>query len=251
MAKIQDLFSLAGKVALVTGAGRGLGRACALALADVGAEVRALARTAGELDGLVAEIRARGGRASAIVCDVTDTAALDAAFAKLERLDVLVNNAGWNRPQPFLDVDVETLDRMLDLNLRAAFLVAQRAARMMRDQGGVIINMSSQMGHVGSPNRTVYCATKHAIEGLTKAMAVELAPFGIRVISLAPTFVETPLSRTFLADPAFNRFVLDKIALGRLATLDEIAAAAVYLASPAAGAVTGSSLLVDGGWTAS
>jgi NAD(P)-dependent dehydrogenase (short-subunit alcohol dehydrogenase family) len=162
-----------------------------------------------------------------------------------------VNNAGWNRPQPFLEVDVETLDRMLALNVRAAFLVAQRAARMMRDQGGVIINMSSQMGHVGSPNRTVYCATKHAIEGLTKAMAVELAPFGIRVISLAPTFVETPLSRTFLADPAFNRLVLDKIALGRLATLEEIAAAAVYLASPAAGAVTGSSLLVDGGWTAS
>src|SRR5215470_142698 len=178
MAKIQDLFSLAGKVALVTGAGRGLGRACALALADVGAEVQALARTAGELDGLVAEVHARGGRASAIVCDVTDTAALD----------------------------------------------AQRAARMMRDAGGVIINMSSQMGHVGSPNRTVYCATKHAMEGLTKAMAVELAPFGIRVVSLAPTFVETPLSRTFLADPAFNRFVLDKIALGRLATLDEIAA---------------------------
>ena len=143
------------------------------------------------------------------MCDVTDTAGLDAAFARLGRLDVLVNNAGWNRPQPFLDVDVETLDRMLDLNLRAAFLVAQRAARMMRDQGSVIINISSQMGHVGSPNRTVYCAAKHAIEGLTKAMAVELAPFGIRVISLAPTFVETPLSRTFLAGPAFNRFVLD------------------------------------------
>jgi NAD(P)-dependent dehydrogenase (short-subunit alcohol dehydrogenase family) len=210
----------------------------------------ALARTGAELDALVAEIRARGGTASALVCEVTDTAALDAAFARLERLDVLVNNAGSNRPQPFLDVDVETLDWLLELNIRAAFIAAQRAARLMQRTGGVIINMSSQMGHVGSPNRTVYCATKHAIEGLTKAMAVDLASKGIRVVSIAPTFVKTPLSRTFLADPAFNRFVLDKIALGRIAALEEIAAAVVYLASPAAGSVTGSSLLVDGGWTA-
>jgi len=137
------------------------------------------------------------------------------------------------------------------LNVRAAFVVAQRAARRMRDHGGgVIINMSSQMGHVGAPNRTVYCASKHAIEGLTKAMAVELAPLGIRVVSVAPTFVETPLGRQMLADPTFRRSVLESIAMGRLATVEEIAAAVVFLASPGAAMITGTSLVVDGGWTA-
>ena len=243
--------ALDGKLALVTGAGRGLGRGCATALARAGAEIAALSRSEAELDAVVAEIRQQGGRARAVVCDVTDTQAVDRAMAGLARVDILVNNAGFNRPQPFLEVEEAVLDRILGLNVRAAFVVAQRAARRMRDQGGgVIINMSSQMGHVGAPNRTVYCASKHAVEGLTKAMAVELAPLGIRVVSVAPTFVETPLGRQMLADPGFRRSVLEQIALGRLATVEEIAAAVVFLASPGAAMITGTSLVVDGGWTA-
>jgi len=243
---------LDGKRALVTGAGRGLGAGCAKALAAAGAELWLVSRSATELDMLAAEIVQAGGRAHACVADVTDTAAVDRVFDVLPGLDTLVNNAGTNRPQPFLEVDEASLDLLLTLKLRAAFLVAQRAARKMRKHGsgGVIIHMSSQMGHIGSPNRTVYCATKHAIEGLTKAMAVELAPLGIRVVSVAPTFVETPLSRPMLADPKFQAFVHDMIPMGRLATVDEIAAAVLFLAGPGAGMVTGSSLLVDGGWTA-
>jgi NAD(P)-dependent dehydrogenase (short-subunit alcohol dehydrogenase family) len=244
-------FRLDGRVALVSGAGRGIGRGCALALAEAGAEVIALSRTAAELLSLVAEIEAGGGRARALVCDVTDTAAVRAAIAGLERLDVLLNNAGSNQPQPFLEVEDAVLDRLLALNVKAAFVVAQAAARVMaRSGGGAIVNMSSQMGHVGGAGRTVYCATKHAIEGLTKAMAVDLAPYDIRVNAVAPTFVETPLTRPFFADPAFKAMVLDKILPGRLARIEEVAAAVVYLASPAAAMVTGTSLLIDGGWTA-
>ena len=244
-------FRLDGRIALVSGAGRGIGRGCALALAEAGAEVVALSRTEPELLTLVEEIETKGGRARALVCDVTDTAAVRAAIEGLERLDVLLNNAGSNQPQPFLEVTEEVLDRLLALNLKAAFVVAQAAARVMaRSGGGAIVNMSSQMGHVGGPQRTVYCATKHAIEGLTKAMAQDLAPYRIRVNAVAPTFVETPLTRPFFADPAFKALVLDKILLGRLATIEEVAAAVVYLASPAAAMITGTSLLVDGGWTA-
>jgi NAD(P)-dependent dehydrogenase (short-subunit alcohol dehydrogenase family) len=183
---------------------------------------------------------------------VTDSTAVRHAVADLGALDILVNNAGLNRPQPFLEVDEDTLDRLLTLNVRAAFLVAQAAARRMVAQGeGVIINMSSQMGHVGSErDRTVYVMTKHAIEGLTKAMAVELAPKGVRVVSIAPTFIDTPLVRPFFDDPTFRKWVLDRIPLGRLGTVEEVASAVVFLASPAAALVTGSSLLADGGWTA-
>jgi NAD(P)-dependent dehydrogenase (short-subunit alcohol dehydrogenase family) len=245
-------FRLDGKVALVTGAGRGLGRGIALALAGAGAEVILNSRTPAELDAVAAEIAAAGGQARALGFDVTDQRAASAAFARLERLDILVNNAGVNRPQPFLDVDEATLDRLIALNIRALFLNAQAAARrMVEAKGGVIINMSSQMGHVGSElNRTVYVMTKHAVEGLTKAMAVELAPHGVRVVSIAPTFIMTPLTKPFFDDPAFRNWVLDRIPLGRLGTVDEVAQAVVFLASPAAALVTGSSLLVDGGWTA-
>ena len=248
----DSAFRLDGKIALITGAGRGIGRAVALALAAAGAELVLVSRTAGELDEVAGAIKSSGGKARPLVLDVTRSDAVRDAFAGLERLDILVNNAGINRPQPFLDVNEPTLDLLLGLNVRAAFVVAQAAARLMVAKGGgVIINVSSQMGHVGSDlNRTVYVMTKHAVEGLTKAMAVELAPKGVRVVSIAPTFITTPLTKPFFDDPVFRKWVLDRIPLGRLGTVEEVASAVVFLASPAASLVTGSSLLVDGGWTA-
>jgi len=249
----ERVFRLDGKIALVTGAGRGIGRAAARALAAAGAKLILVSRTASELDEVAREIASEGGEARPLLLDVTCADAVRDAFGGLDRLDVLVNNAGINRPQPFLEVDEPTLDLLLALNVRAAFIVAQAAARLMVGQrSGVIINVSSQMGHVGSElNRTVYVMTKHALEGLTKAMAVELAPKGVRVVSIAPTFIETPLSKPFLDDPEIRKWILDRIPLGRIGTVDEVASAVVFLASPAATLVTGSSLLVDGGWTAS
>ena len=245
-------FRLDGKTALVTGAGRGIGRAIAIALAAAGAEPILVSRTPSQLEEVAREIASCEGKTSVLPVDVTDTAAMRIAFAGIPRLVILVNNAGLNRPQPFLEVDEATLDQLLTLNVRAAFLVAQAAARLMAaNGGGVIINVSSQMGHVGSElNRTVYVMTKHAVEGLTKAMAVELAPKGVRVVSIAPTFITTPLTKPFFEDPVFRKWVLDRIPLGRLGTVEEVAQAVVFLASPAASLVTGSALLVDGGWTA-
>ncbi|MGH7095455.1 MAG: SDR family NAD(P)-dependent oxidoreductase, partial [Stellaceae bacterium] len=224
----------------------------ALALAAAGAEVIVNSRTPAELDAVAGEIAAAGGKARSLAFDVTDPAALRAAFAGIGRLDILVNNAGINRPQPFLEVDEAALDAIIDLNIRALFRAAQAGARLMAAQGsGVIINMSSQMGHVGSErNRTVYVMTKHAVEGLTKAIAVELAPKGVRAVSIAPTFVMTPMTQPFFDDPDTRKWILDRIPLGRAGTVDEVAQAVVFLASPAAGLVTGSSLLLDGGWTA-
>ncbi|KPK06143.1 MAG: 3-oxoacyl-ACP reductase [Betaproteobacteria bacterium SG8_39] len=236
-----------GQVALVTGAGRGLGRACALALSQAGAQVIAVARTAAELERLA---RDAAGPVEAWIEDVRGDALLGRIEA-LARLDVLVNNAGSNRPQPFLEVTDDALDGLLELNVRAAYRVARSAARVMvRASRGSIIHMSSQMGHVGSPQRSVYCMTKHAIEGLSKAMAVELAPLGIRVNTVAPTFVDTPMTRPYFENPAFADFVMSMIPARRLGTLEEVAAAVVYLASPASGIVTGTSLRLDGGWTA-
>jgi NAD(P)-dependent dehydrogenase (short-subunit alcohol dehydrogenase family) len=248
----DSAFRVDGKRALVTGAGRGIGRATALALAAAGADLVLVSRTASEIDEVAGAIRSGGGRAQPLVLDVTRSDAVRDAFAGLDRLDILVNNAGINRPQPFLEVDEPTLDLLLGLNVRAAFIVAQAAARLMVTQGaGVIVNMSSQMGHVGSErDRTVYVMTKHALEGLTKAMAVELAPKGVRVVSVAPTFIETPLSKPFLNDPHTRKWILDHIPLRRIGTVKDVASAVVFLASPAAALVTGSSLLVDGGWTA-
>jgi len=248
----DNAFRLDGRRVLVTGAGRGIGRATALALAAAGAELVLVSRTPSELDEVAREIISGGGWARALALDVTHSDAVRDAFAGLDRLDILVNNAGVNRPQPFLEVDEPTLDLLLGLNVRASFIVAQAAARLMVGRGGgVIINVSSQMGHVGSErDRTVYVMTKHALEGLTKAMAVELAPKGVRVVSIAPTFIETPLSKPFLDNPDMRKWVLDRIPLGRIGTVEDVAAAVVFLASPAAALVTGSSLLVDGGWTA-
>ncbi|NNF16150.1 MAG: SDR family oxidoreductase [Gammaproteobacteria bacterium] len=239
---------LDGQVALVTGAGRGIGRACAEALASAGARVVAVARSKDDLSELLAHA---SGRIETWVADVTDDYFI-ARIATIKRLSILVNNAGGNRPQAFVDVDTESLDFVTGLNVRAVFRVAQAATRVMLAQGtkGSIVNMSSQMGHIGSPNRTVYCMTKHAVEGLTKAMAVELAPQGIRVNSVAPTFVETPLTKPMLEDPEFKEFIMQMIPLRKLASVDDVAAAVLYLVSPGAAMVTGHSLKVDGGWTA-
>lgn len=250
------LFRIDGQVALVTGAGRGIGAEIALQLARAGAELVLVSRTAMELEEVAARITSEGGRAHVRVCDVTDSARIRQVVEDLPQLDVVVNNAGNNIPEPFVDVSEAHLDALLDLNTRAVFVVAQAGVRKMLQhparatRGGTVINISSQMGHVGSPNRTVYCMTKHAVEGLTKAMAVELAPRGIRVNSIGPTFVDTPLVRRIVDTPEKSRFVLSNIPAGRLASVTEIAAAAVYLASPAAAMVTGTCLRVDGGWTA-
>jgi NAD(P)-dependent dehydrogenase (short-subunit alcohol dehydrogenase family) len=243
---------LGGRRALVTGAGRGLGVACAAALAQAGAAVTLVARSGAEIEDVADAIRAEGGQADALVLDVLDAEAVQSALGGQAPYDILVNNAGTNRPAPFLDVALADFDAVMALNLRAAFVVSQAVARGMRDAGkpGSIIHVSSQMGHVGGRNRTVYCASKHALEGLTKAMAIELGPLGIRVNTLCPTFIETPLTKPFFENEAFARDVLSRIKLGRLGQIEEIMGAMVFLASDAASLMTGSALMLDGGWTA-
>jgi NAD(P)-dependent dehydrogenase (short-subunit alcohol dehydrogenase family) len=234
------LRPLAGRTALVTGGGRGIGRGCALALAAAGADVVAVSRSAPP---------AAGVRAAA--CDVTDSARVRELIAGLPRLDMLVVAAGANVPEPLLEVSDEHLDALLALNVRAVFVTVQAAARrMVAAGGGAIVLISSQMGHVGAPRRSVYCTTKHAVEGLTKAAAVELAPHGVRVNAVAPTFVETPMTAGFLADARFRAEVESQIPLGRIGRVEDVTGAVLYLASDASALVTGTSLRVDGGWTA-
>jgi NAD(P)-dependent dehydrogenase (short-subunit alcohol dehydrogenase family) len=253
---LANLFGLEGRTALVTGAGRGIGSSCAMTLARAGADIWLMARSPTEIEEVAARIRSEGGRAHEAPCDVTDSAAVRAVIARIPTLDVLVNNAGTNTPEAFLDVSEERLDFLLDLNVRAMFLVAQAAARKMVEcpdritRGGAIINMTSQMGHVGQTLRSVYVMAKHALEGLTKAAALELAPKGIRVVSIAPTIIDTPMVADRMTHPNFAERVVARIPIGRVGQPDEVAAAVLLAASPAASLVTGSSILVDGGWTA-
>lgn len=243
----MEIQCLRGKTALVTGAGRGLGRAIVKKLYAAGAHIIAVARTEHDLKKIKTEL---GGNIDIWPKDVTSDEFID-AVSSLHSLDILINNAGSNRPEPFVEVTQENLDFILNLNVRSMFFTAQAAARIMKNgAGGAIVHMSSQMGHVGSPNRSVYCMTKHAIEGLTKAMAVELAPDNIRVNSVAPTFIETPMTKPMLENPEFREFVHRMIPLKKMGQPDDVANAVLYLASPASEMVTGHSLLVDGGWTA-
>ncbi|HEU0060038.1 MAG TPA: SDR family oxidoreductase [Hyphomicrobiaceae bacterium] len=245
-------FRLDGKRALVTGAGRGIGLAAAFALAEAGAHVTLAARTQSEIEAATAAIRARGQAADALPLDVTDLAAMQRALAAAAPFGILLNNAGTNRPKRLVDVTIDDFDAIMGLNVRAAYFVAQAVARRLieTEQAGSIINVSSQMGHVGAANRSVYCASKHAMEGFTKAMAVELAPHNIRVNTLGPTFLDTPLTRPFFQNKAFRDEVVSKIKLGRLGTVDDLMGAILFLASDASALMTGSALVIDGGWTA-
>ena len=245
-------FRLDGRRALVTGAGRGIGLAAAAALAQAGAHVILAARTVAEIEAAAAQICDENGSAEPLVLDVTDLRAVHTTLAAQPPFDILVNNAGTNRPAPFLEVTEQDYNTITTLNQRAAFFVAQAVARRMVQAGihGSIIHISSQMGHVGGARRTVYCMSKHGIEGLTKAMAIDLAPHGIRVNSVGPTFIDTPLTRPFWNDKGFHDDVLRRIKLGRLGKVEDLMGAVVFLASDAAALITGTALVVDGGWTA-
>jgi NAD(P)-dependent dehydrogenase (short-subunit alcohol dehydrogenase family) len=246
-----ESFDLSGRVALVTGAGRGIGEACALALAEAGADLVLVSRSRDQLTEVAQGVEAVGRSAEVAPCDVTSAEQVRAVAEAAGRVDILVNGAGTNDPQPFLEVSEQSFDALVEVNLKGTFLMSQAIARSMAERGeGAIVNISSQMGHVGGPNRTAYCASKHGVEGLTKAMALELAPRGIRVNAVAPTYIETPMTSAFFADPEVRAGAVARIPLGRVGSVDEVVGAVVYLASPAASLVTGTSLLVDGGYTA-
>ena len=249
-------YNLKNKFALVTGAGKGLGKACALALAEAGTNLILISRTKKDLDNVSKKAKKFKVKCESYVCDVTDYEELKEVVNKQNRIDVLINNAGTNIPEHFLEVKTENMEHLVKINTIAAFNVAQLVSlKMLKTKnrkkiGGSIVNMSSQMGHVSGPKRSVYSMTKFGMEGMTKGMALELAPFNIRVNTICPTFVVTPMTKKFLKDKKFKKNMLSNIALGRFAEMPEIASAVVFMASDASSMITGTSLLVDGGWTA-
>ena len=246
-------INLKNKYALVTGAGKGLGRACSIALAEAGATVIGLSRTQSDLDKLQKNIKKTGGRLIKVNCDVMNYEDLTNKLKKIKIIDILVNNAGTNIPEPFEKIRQSSMNYIIDLNLKAAFNVAQLVVKKMlknKKRGGSIINMSSQLGHVGMTGRNVYNMTKFGIEGLTKGMGVELAARNIRVNAVAPTFVETPMVKKFFKNKKFKKLALGNIPMGKAATESDVATAVCFLASDAAAMITGTSLLIDGGWTA-
>tara|TARA_Y100000590_G_scaffold82730_1_gene92200 strand:+ start:28 stop:786 length:759 start_codon:yes stop_codon:yes gene_type:complete len=246
-------INLKNKYALVTGAGKGLGKACSIALAEAGATVIAISRTETDLDKLKKIIKKTKGKLIKVKCDIMDYDDLAFKIKKFKIIDILVNNAGTNIPEPFEKIQQKNMNYIVDLNLKAAFNVAQLVVKKMlknKKRGGSIINMSSQLGHVGMSGRNVYNMTKFGIEGLTKGMGVELANRNIRVNAVAPTFVETPMVKKFFKNKKFKKLALGNIPMGKAATESDVATAVCFLASDAAAMITGTSLLIDGGWTA-
>ena len=244
------------KIALITGAGKGIGKACAIALAEAGAHVIIISRTEKDLIEVQKIIKKLKRKCTYFVCDVTNIAEIKKIFTKISKLDILVNNAGTNRPEYFTKIKRKDMSEVVDLNIKASFDIAQLSSKVMlksknrKKIGGSIINLSSQLGKVGAPLRSVYNMTKFGIEGLTKGMAIDLAKHNIRVNSICPTFVETPMVKKFFKNKDFKKSVIKNIPLGKVATESDIATAVVYLASDASSMMTGSSLVIDGGWTA-
>ena len=245
-------FRLDGRRALVTGASSGLGLACAAALADAGAHVILAARGREKLEAVAAAITQAGGSTETLVMDVADINAMRDQLKPLGGLDVLINSAGTARHTSALETTQEDYDAVTDTNVKGAYFLSVGVAHGMIDAGikGSIINVSSQMGHIGGIERAVYCGTKHAVEGFTKAMAIEFGPKGIRVNTLAPTFIRTPLAEQTLSIPERKAWIESKIKLGRIGEIEDIMGAVVFLSSDAAALITGSSLMIDGGWTA-
>ena len=245
-------FRLDGKRALVTGASSGIGLGCAAGLAEYGAEIVVAARSKEKLDKFVKVATSASWSARAAVMDVSDITQMQQTLAELGNFDILVNSAGVAKHSPALDTAAENFDAVMDLNLRGAYFLSQTIAKQMIDAGtgGSIINISSQMAHVGGIERSVYCASKFGVEGFTKAMAIEWGQYGVRINTVCPTFVRTALTQKTFDDPDKRAWIMDKIKLGRVAEVEDIMGSVVFLASDAAAMITGASLLVDGGWTA-
>ena len=249
-------YNLKNKIAVVTGAGKGIGRACAIALAEAGAKVILISRTKKDLDEVSKKIKKIKSKCKSYVCDITNYNDIKQIINKQSKIDILINNAGNNRPAHFTKVQTKDMEYMVKINTVATFNLAHLCALKMikfknrKKIGGSIVNMSSQMGHVGGPIRSVYNMNKFGLEGLTKGMSIDLARYNIRVNTVCPTFVITPMTKKFLKDKKFKKDMLNNIPLGRFAELSEVSSAVVFLASDAASMITGTSLLVDGGWTA-